>query len=224
MVPQTFHVKHLFLLLLVCSFLSTTQGQGSIVLPQRPYQPTFSPDTSVSYVLKRQSGYSTLNQSEQEMFYWVNLLRKDPPAFWRNQVEHFLKTFPEARTASSNSLQHDLLSTSALSPLRVSAALTRTTKDHSAFLAQKQTISHRGRNGKDFAARMKEAGVVGCAGENVFDGENNPLVALILLLIDEGVPSAGHRRALLEPAFNSMGVGVSFRDQRSYMVQQFGCE
>lgn len=158
------------------------------------------------------------------MFYWVNLLRKDPPAFWQKQVEPFLETFPEARSASSNSLQRDLLSCGVLAPLRVSTLLTGTAKDHAMFLAQKQLLSHIGKNGKDFAARMKAAGITGCAGENIFDGENNPLVALILLLIDEGVPSVGHRKALLEPAFRTMGVGITSRDQRSYMVQQFGCE
>lgn len=158
------------------------------------------------------------------MFYWVNLLRRDPPSFWRSQVEPFLETFPEARSASSSSLQRDLLLSGALAPLRVSTRLSGTAKEHSMFLAQKQSLSHIGKNGKDFAARMKAAGITGCAGENIFDGENNPLVALILLLIDEGVPSMGHRKALLEPSFRTMGVGISFRDQRSYMVQQFGCE
>jgi uncharacterized protein YkwD len=72
---------------------------------------------------------------------------------------------------------------------------------------------------------MNEAGITECAGENIFDGQDDALMVLILLLIDKGVPGAGHREALLNPSFTSIGIGVASMDSRRFVfVQQFGCQ
>jgi uncharacterized protein YkwD len=49
-------------------------------------------------------------------------------------------------------------------------------------------------------------------------------MVLILLLIDTGVPGAGHREALLNPEFRATGIGVAAMDEkRVVFVQQFNC-
>jgi uncharacterized protein YkwD len=92
-------------------------------------------------------------------------------------------------------------------------------------MSQKGSLSHTGRGGKSFQKRMEDAGVENCAGENLFDGQDDALMGLILLLIDKGVPGAGHRQALLNPQFREIGIGISYMDKtRMVVVQQFSCK
>jgi hypothetical protein len=61
-------------------------------------------------------------------------------------------------------------------------------------------------------------------GEVIFDGKDDMLVAVILLLIDHLVPGVGHRKALLNPAFTRTGAAVRFsREGRAVMVQDLSC-
>ncbi len=84
--------------------------------------------------------------------------------------------------------------------------------------------SHTSPSGSTFAERMKSAGIVKCAGENISYGPSNSLLMLVLLYIDEGVPDLGHRRALLNPAFVEMGVGIGrYSNNNSIVVQDFAC-
>ena len=52
------------------------------------------------------------------------------------------------------------------------------------------------------------------AGENVINGETDPMLAVIKLMIDSDVPGKGHRRNILDTKFNSIAVryvdGVGF--------------
>ncbi|HSF46023.1 MAG TPA: CAP domain-containing protein [Chitinophagaceae bacterium] len=169
--------------------------------------------------------FNSLDKSEKELLYWVNLMRKDPVAFKDKYVLPFLEQFPEAQSQDSRTLVRRMSSLPTLPQLLLSPVLTRTAGDHAQYLADKKMISHTGRGGKGFGARMADAGVSGCAGENIFDGQDDGLMVLILLLIDTGVPGTGHREALLNPQFTTTGIGVSsMDDQRMVFVQQFGCK
>ena len=199
-------------------------SQGTVVLNDKPFEAQRKQDSSVYNRLVRQSLFNSLNKSEKELLYWVNLMRKDPVAFTNNYILPFLEQFPEAKSPESRSLVRKMSALSALSQLALSAVLVSEAGDHANYLADKRSISHTGRGGKGFAARMAEAGVSGCAGENIFDGQDDGLMVLILLLIDTGVPGTGHREALLNPQFNTTGIGAArMDDRRVVFVQQFGC-
>ncbi len=86
------------------------------------------------------------------------------------------------------------------------ALLTKATQEHAYDLVHNQKgISHSSSDGRNFQQRMKDAGITKCAGENILEGNKDALKAIIMLLIDQGVPDKGHRRALLNPSFNLMG-------------------
>ncbi|HLO81194.1 MAG TPA: CAP domain-containing protein [Chitinophagaceae bacterium] len=200
-------------------------GQGSMVLNDKPFLAQRKVDTSISNPLQRQALFNSLTRSGKELVYWVNLMRKDPKGFGNQYIAPFLEQFPEANSRDSKALMARLAETRPLAQLTLSATLVRTSQDHAAYLAEKGMISHTGRGGKSFVRRMNEAGITECAGENIFDGQDDALMVLILLLIDRGVPGAGHREALLNPDFNSIGIGVApMEPKRMVFVQQFGCQ
>lgn len=207
--------------------LITVQGlaQGSVVLLDRPFQVDRKSDSGVLGRLERQSGYAQVHPRGKEVLYWINVLRKDPPAFHERYVRPFLQQFPEASSPEAKSLARDLASVKVLPELEISRILMPAAQDHASFLAQKGTISHTGRAGKSFQKRMEDVGVEICAGENLFDGQDDPLVGLILLLVDKGVPGVGHRQALLNPQFKEIGIGISYMEKgRMVVVQQFSCK
>ncbi|MGL6268723.1 MAG: CAP domain-containing protein, partial [Chitinophagaceae bacterium] len=98
---------------------------------------------------------------------------------------------------------------------------------HARDLALKQkTISHSSSDGRTFQQRMNDAQVKNCAGENILEGEKDALKAIIMLLIDQGVPDKGHRKALLNPDFNLMACSISPRKNSETFihVQLFSCK
>ncbi len=200
-------------------------GQGSVVLLDKPFMASRKFDPVMLAKLEKLPGYQGLKPRAQEFLYWVNTMRSNPKAFQDQYIIGFLNQFPEADAPEAKDLMADLRKAGQLPLLSISSVLSNTAQQHNDFLVQKGRISHAGKGGKDFGQRMREANVQYCAGENIFDGQDDALVGLILLLIDRGVPGAGHRQALLNPQFQETGIGVGYTDQgRMFLVQQFSCK
>jgi uncharacterized protein YkwD len=158
----------------------------------------------------------------------VNLLRKDPASFSQNYLLPFLSQFPELEGPDSKSLEVDLNATAPLLTFQPEAILNRTAKTHARDLADHhKNLSHYSTKGESFPVRMEMAGIRTCAGENLYDGRNEPLKALLMLLIDHGLPGHGHRKAILRPDFVKMGLGIVSRPDQPGMavvVQDFSCQ
>jgi hypothetical protein len=199
-------------------------SQGFLVTEDRPFIAERAKDSSILGPISRTETWKPLNSSEKEYIYWVNFMREDPPRFYKAYVEPFLAQFPEARSTESESLRSDLRKTSRLPLLWPDAKLNRAATPHANYLTSTGTISHTGAGGRSFAHRMEEAGVNVCAGEVIFQGKDDALIALVLLLIDHRVPGTGHRKALLDASFTKTGIGVSMsNDQRAIFVQILSC-
>jgi hypothetical protein len=212
----------LFLLLTV-----STTAQGVIVLQDKPFVYKNNRDTSVWNQLSSSPLFNTLSVAEQEFFYWTNLMRKNPASFGETVLQEFLLQFPEANSADSKSLVSDLKQAKAqMSFLQPDRGLIKMAQEHAADLKKRGgIISHQSSSGKDFVERIKEAGAYRCGAENVFTGSPDPLGALILLLIDKGVRDKGHRKNLLDPNFNLMGVSfMQAGKEKMVLVQDFGCK
>ena len=220
-----FHVKHLVILVSLF-FPFICFAQGNIQLEQKEFVVSRKKDPSIVQFLSGYVSLQKLSMPEQDTYYWVNLLRKDPPAFNDMYVAPFLEQFPSIHGASAQSLSRELKNMAPLGLVAPASIVQREAERHALDLAQRQRrLSHESSDGRTFSQRMADAGIKNCAGENVFEGEDDALKALILLLIDKGVPNLGHRKALLNPSFNVMG--VSFRQSREsiyYMVQLFSCQ
>jgi Cysteine-rich secretory protein family len=215
-------------LCILFSFLFlNTYSQGSITLQDKPFIYKEPVDTSIQNALDREPSFKTLSQAEQKMFYWVNVFRKNPKRFYTNVIKEFLRQFPEANKPEANSLQRDIDKLKTPLPLFVpDAGLSKMSSTHSLDLSKRGgVISHKSASGKDFVQRIKEAGGYKCGAENIFVGNDNPLEALIMLLIDYGVADKGHRVNLMDPAFKLMGASFSKTSKgKTVIVQVFGCK
>lgn len=166
---------------------------------------------------------------EQALLDLVNQLRADPPRFYRQVVEPYLRQEGAIHVTAKyvNSLRKEILHCPSLPPFRSDDRLR-----HTAFLLasdivnhQQGRLSHTMSNGMDFAARFRQAGI-GCGAENLYTGLNRtPEEVLADWLIDEGVPDFGHRHNLLNPQYRSTGI-VVLRNKAGqiWVVEDFGCE
>ena len=219
-----FHVKQLFVAaFLIC--VVNTYSQGTISLEDKSFTYT---EQRVAEVDKFLAGYGELkqlSQNEQEVYYWVNVLRSNPQGFLKEYVMPFLNQFPEAKGSSANSLISDLKGQSKLPLMAPKENLLKASRLHAVDLSRQTRISHNASDGRSFRQRMEAAGVTNCAGENILEGKSDALKAVILLLIDEGVPDKGHRKGLLNPRFDLLG--VSFYPKKGgeayILVQVFSC-
>lgn len=219
-----FHVKHIVFVLLFFPVLLFAQGNFS--LRDTPFIVKLPIDPNVGKQVERELVSSGLSNEEREFFYWVNYMRSNPTLFYTNCVIPFLKQFPEANGKEAKSLEKDLLASSKLPLFSFSKAATDAAKIHCSDLALKQSnIGHISSDGKNFSVRMRLAGLTKCAAENIYTGKSDPLLSLMMLLLDIGLESAGHRKNLLTPWYNQMGVSIQTHRsmKRSVLVQIFSC-
>lgn len=220
-----FHVKHVLMGIGIILSVEAAFGQATVVMEEREFIVNRSRDAEITRFLSGYPALQRLDSMEREAFYWINLLRKDPPVFSRNYLTPFVAQFSSLDGSYVRSLQKTLSETGPL-PLLVPASVVQAEAErHAADMARKiGHVSHTSSDGRSFSQRMAQAGIGGCGGENVFEGEDDALVALLLLLIDSGVPSLGHRNALLNPTFNVLGVGAEPSNEgRVFLVQLFSC-
>ena len=219
-------MKIVFSLLLVlssfCSF-----SQGVITLQDKPFLYNAPKDTSVWNRLEWEPSFKLLNPKEQDFFYWTNVFRTNPKWFYTSVVKEFIKQFPEANQPDVKTLEKDIQKAAASLPILLpDEGLLQMSKLHAIDLAKRGgAISHRSATGKTFVERMKEAGSYRCGAENLFVGNDNPLVALITLLIDYGVPDKGHRLNLLDPSYGKMGTTlIEISAKTTVLVQVLACK
>ena len=217
-------MKHLIVILFVL-LIKTGFGQGAVVIQDKNFAIEFKPDSALISMLNKDVEYRALSKFEKETIYWISLMRKDPPRFCQDYVKPFLSQFPELRGSEAKALERDLNNAGSLSVLFPGENLKRSAQTQAEYLAKTNRFSHDGPKGKSFKQRMDEVGISECAGENLFEGKSDPLMTLILLLIDHGVQGGGHRKALMNPSFNKIGVGmVEEKPGFILMVQDFSCK
>ena len=219
-----FHVKHFLLLLFVVPLL--VAGQSQFSLQDKKFTPTVELDQQLLEYINLQTKGRGLTEQETQFFYWSNYLRLYPKRFSSEIIGSFLSSFPEAKGKESESLKRELSSLSSLSRYRFSIQLADLSLDHASDLSEyANQISHVDSKGRTFPQRMKMGGVTKCAAENIYTGKNDGLLALIMLLLDIGLESAGHRKNILNPNLVNMGVSIRPRKDAEgiILVQVFGC-
>jgi uncharacterized protein YkwD len=94
-------------------------------------------------------------------------------------------------------------------------------KDHNEDTGPKGMTGHDGSDGSKPADRMSKYGLWtgGCA-ENISYGHNDPFRIVAQLLVDDGVPSRGHRKNILTPTFAKVGISIGPHTKYKYMCTQ----
>lgn len=219
-----FHVKHFLLGLFLCIISACAFGQGNLMLEAKPFEYSFKTDSSIWRALSDQKAFQNLTKEEKGFIYWVNVFRSNPKWFYEQVVTSFLKQFPQANTAEAKSLRDELMHASPIPAFSLDEKLMGPAKAHALDLSIMGELSHTSSSGKGFPERMENVGYLACAAENLFSGNQDPLEALILLLLDHGVPNLGHRRNLMNPSLQRMGVSfVKTQKGRWVLVQVMAC-
>lgn len=104
-------------------------------------------------------------------------------------------------SASATSHLAAIRTSAGMPPLSPEATLEQAAGVQAGYMAASGRMRHTTGWGKDFAARMKKAGVKGAAAENIAAG-NMDLDRLFAMWSD----SAGHRRNMLDPRFSRFGL------------------
>jgi hypothetical protein len=183
-------------------------------------------DTLISHWDESQKPFAKLSKQGKEFLYWTNYSRVNPRRFWDSVVVPILQAFPTLKSSYSESLQKDLYASNPLPLFKLNNNLVFTAQSHASDIGLKKgTPGHISSDGRSFSARLKAVGIKNCGGENVSLGDVDPVLSLVLLYIDYGIPELGHRKSLLNPDYVETGIGVSpYGDTNSFfIVEDFSC-
>ncbi len=100
-----------------------------------------------------------------------------------------------------------LQSASPCPPLSPSRGMSKAAKDHVNDIGPKSIVGHLGSDRSTPFIRMNRYGTwQKTAGENISFGKRSAREIVIQLIIDDGVPSRGHRKNIFNCKFNRIGV------------------
>jgi uncharacterized protein YkwD len=170
-------------------------------------------DTGVVMSLNSAGDTEYYNDEEKKVILFMNMARYDGPLFASTFLESYIKEKKLDNNSYTRSLKRDLKKVSRLSPLVAEKDLTAIAQGHARESGENGTTGHNG-----FKDRFEP--VLGNpythVGENCSYGYEKAIDVVISLLIDEGIKSLGHRKNILSPDFNSIGVAI--RPHKTFRV------
>jgi hypothetical protein len=220
-----FHVKLFLFIILLVPIIAYTQHFGTTTLTTKNLPSLPSRNYFIDQFLNKNNLYKSLPPLLKDWFYWTNYSRNNPKEFWDSVVSPILSLYPDFRNSYTISLEKDLMNSPPLPLLNPNKKLLYTSQLLAEDLAFKNSPpSHTSPSGATFGERMRAAGIINCAGENISFGPPNTVLMLVLLYIDQGVPQLGHRHSLLNATFTEMGIGTAtYTDKNTIIIQDFGC-
>ncbi len=176
--------------------------------------------------LENDSDAGISGRTAQQILDYINEMREDPAGFYSKYLKEYIRQGSRRFTRYYTvSLEKDMRRAGNLPPFKVSNTMIKTASYQAKYLKHLggHTLTHDAA-GLSFEQRMQQAGV-GCAGENLYTGENRTALQVVMdLLIDQGVSSLGHRKNLLNPQYKSIGVVVAgYSRGGNIVVMDFSC-
>lgn len=158
-----------------------------------------------------------LTAEEKEVIRLVNEVRTQPAAFAKKYLEN-----RQREGAYAKECYEELLAWAPQKALLPSKALSLAAKDHAQDMGVSGRTGHVSTKGESATLRVQRYGTFtgryNGPWENCSYGFDDPLAIVLQLLIDDGVPSRGHRKNIMQPAINY--IGVSIQPHKSY---RFNC-
>lgn len=172
-------------------------SQKELVVKAKPQPTQPSPKTETVQLENPTANTASkelyLTEKEKMVYYYLNLVRMDPKGF----VEKYLSGIRNSKDSYESSLIKELLVLKPLQPLKPNYKLFESALCHA---------EESGKSGYTGHTRTK------CAkyfmGECCQYGISDPLKIVIELLIDQGIPSLGHRKICLDVSFSELGVSM----------------
>ena len=165
----------------------------------------------------KKAGY--LTSDEKKVIHLMNLARIDGPKFYSTIAKPYLAEMKPNNF--TRSLTNKLKKTKGLAPLKVDRVLYELAQSHATAMGKYGKIGH-----DKYLQRMKPIqNKYNSLGENCDYGFADPLTIVMRLLIDEGNPEYGHRKAILNTEFIYVGVSIKPHSKWQWnCVQEFGGE
>lgn len=166
---------------------------------------------------------------EQEVLSELNLARQKPLEYAKYVEDHRARFNPDGTFTLRSRVKMVtkegvkavdeaiafLKQVKAVGPLEYSAGLSRAARDHVEDLGPKGQVGHGGSDGSDPASRVKRYGEwETTTGENIAFGHDDARTTVIQLIVDDGVPSRGHRTNIFQPKYRT--VGIACGDHKVY--------
>jgi uncharacterized protein YkwD len=141
-----------------------------------------------------------LTDNEKKIYYYLNLLRMNPKLF----ADTYLGHLRNSSNQYESSLYSELQKIDPLPVLKPNRKLYESAKCHAIESGESGYLGHtRKKCTKYFMGECCQYGI------------SNPLNIIISLLIDEGIPTLGHRKICLSPYTE---LGVSIQPHKSYCI------
>ncbi|MCK4738957.1 MAG: CAP domain-containing protein [Deltaproteobacteria bacterium] len=153
----------------------------------------------------------TLTSLEEEVIAELNLVRADPATY----AKKYLK---DLSGEAARECYEEFLETTPIGKLRNSKGMSRAARDLALDQSKNGRTGHDSSDGSNPFERMERYGSwMGSAGENVSYGMARARAIVLQLVIDEGVPSRGHRKNILAPNFTRIGVAYATHTKYRHM-------
>ena len=158
---------------------------------------------------------TTMSSEEMQMIDEINLMRKDPKGYVKhveayiNKVQNdpgYSAADKAEEISAARSLIDDLKNTPPLSILRPHEGLHQVGIKHGKDVQSQGMIGHKGNDGSWPWDRVKRDTDLKDGNENLVAGGEGVKESLMILLVDSGIPGYGHRKTLLEPKWDYVGV------------------
>jgi len=160
-----------------------------------------------------------LSEEEKNVIYFINLARINPALFAKTYLTQHVK---ENGLKSDNyyvrTLYEDLRKAKSISPLKPNSNLSKAAKFHALDMGSKGTIGHNSSDGTNTFDRIRRFAKGDMMAENCSYGADNfkGIAVVLQLLIDEGVPSLGHRKTILSEDYSAVGVAIAEHKMYSF--------
>ena len=183
------------------------------------------------------AGYAQIQPKPMEVEHGVlremNRVRTEPRRYAEEVVKPLLSRYKgktlkqpgqiDLRTQEGvkpvRELYRYLLTVVPVEPLTLSRGLSLAAQAHAHEQGKYGAVGHQSRDGRDTFERIEEYGrFMGTAGENISYGPKDPQEVVLQLLIDDGVPSRGHRDNIMSRSFGVCGVGFAKHKKWRYVV------
>jgi|SRR5579872_5385419 len=138
----------------------------------------------------------------------MNEVRTDPQGFLQSRLMPFIKQKQMESNSYAQSLIEEVKTAKPLNPLQASPVLEKTARGHALDMGTKGKVGHTSSDGTTFEKRVRKKIKTGMIAENCDYGNADPLDIVMSLLIDDGIPSLGHRKNILHPGLNYVGIAI----------------
>jgi hypothetical protein len=183
-------------------------------------------------IIDTTAGADYLTKIEKDVIIELNMMRTDPASYARHYLEplkslyqgKLLKYPGEIPVSTSEGITaldeciKVLSNAKPLRPLFPKKGLIHAAREHAKDQGETGATGHTGSNGSTIISRVNRYGRWNISvGENIDYGNNDAGRIVAALLIDDGIPSRGHRKNMLDAAFGFVGVAVGSHKEYGHM-------